>query len=409
MEKFDTLIIGGGAAGLMAAVRAASLGQNVAIAEKNHSVGEKLLISGKGRCNFTNAESDMNIFISKYGDNGKFLFSAFSKFSPSDTVGFFKRIGVESVEERGKRIFPTSGGSQRVLDALIMQCKKFNVKIMRNTQVKALKVKNSHVNYIVTDNDEFSADKYIIATGGMSYPKTGSTGDGYKFAEQAGHTITKLYPALVPVKTKETWVKLASGCNLRNVRLNVILNGKKIDERFGEMEFTNFGVSGPIVMDLSSHIPDWEGDLEFSLDLKPTLKNEILIERIKREIQKFSGRKKFFGLVRSLVPADLVNLILELSDIPKDKPIEYISNEEILEFINLLKDIRMSVNGLWSFNNAVVTRGGVNLKEVDPSTMRSKLCDNLYLAGEVLDLNGPSGGFNLQICWSTGYIAGSVN
>ena len=412
MEKFDTLIIGGGAAGLMAAIRAASLGQNVAIAEKNRSVGEKLLLSGKGRCNFTNAESDINTFISKYGNNGKFLYSAFSKFSPEDTVKFFRWIGVEGVEERGKRIFPISGGSQRVLDSFVMQCKKFNVKIMRSTPVMSFKVKNSHIDYIITDNDEFQADKYILATGGKSYPKTGSTGDGYKFAQQAGHSITKLFPALVPVRTQETWVKLAEGCNLRNVRLNVILNGKKIDERFGEMEFTNFGLSGPIVMDLSSHIPDWteqNGELQFSLDLKPTLTHEILTDRIKRDIQKFQGHKRFFGLTRSLVPAKMVKLILELSDIPFDKPVEYIADEEIEELVKLLKDIRMNINGLWSFNNAVVTRGGVSLKEVDPSTMKSKLCDNLYFAGEILDLNGPSGGFNLQVCWSTGYIAGSVN
>ena len=410
MEKFNTLIIGGGAAGLMAAVRSASLGRKVAIAEKNHSVGEKVLISGRGRCNFTNAEPDINTFISKYGDNGKFLYSAFNKFSPADTVKFFNKIGVESVEERGKRIFPASGGSQRVLDALIMQCKKFNVKIMRSTPVKALKVKNSRVQYVITDNDEYTADKYIIATGGKSYPKTGSTGDGYDFARQAGHTVTKLFPALVPVRTKETWVKLASGCNLRNVRLNVILDNQKIDERFGEMEFTNFGVSGPIVMDLSSHVPDWmDGNraVEFSLDLKPTLTHEILIERIKRDIKKFEGQRRFFGLVRSLVPAGMVKLILELSDVPHDKPVEYISDEEISELAYLLKDIRMNVNGLWSFNNAVITRGGVKLDEIDPMTMKSKICENLYFAGEILDLNGPSGGFNLQICWSTGYVAGS--
>ena len=410
MEKFNTLIIGGGAAGLMAAVRSASLGRKVAIAEKNHSVGEKVLISGRGRCNFTNAEPDINTFISKYGDNGKFLYSAFNKFSPADTVKFFNKIGVESVEERGKRIFPASGGSQRVLDALIMQCKKFNVKIMRSTPVKALKVKNSRVQYVITDNDEYTADKYIIATGGKSYPKTGSTGDGYDFARQAGHTVTKLFPALVPVRTKETWVKLASGCNLRNVRLNVILDNQKIDERFGEMEFTNFGVSGPIVMDLSSHVPDWmDGNraVEFSLDLKPTLTHEILIERIKRDIKKFEGQRRFFGLVRSLVPAGMVKLILELSDVPHDKPVEYISDEEISELAYLLKDIRMNVNGLWSFNNAVITRGGVKLDEIDPTTMKSKICENLYFAGEILDLNGPSGGFNLQICWSTGYVAGS--
>ena len=412
MEKFDVLIIGGGAAGLMAAVRAASLGLKTAIAEKNHSVGEKVLISGKGRCNFTNAEPDINAFISKYGSEAdeqekkKFLHQVFNKFSPADTVKFFKKIGVESVEERGKRIFPVSGGSQRVLDALIMQCKKFGVKIMRSTPVKALKVKNSRVQYVITDNDEFSADKYIIATGGKSYPKTGSTGDGYDFARQAGHTVTKLFPALVPVRTKETWVKLASGCNLRNVRLNVILDGEKIDERFGEMEFTNFGVSGPIVMDLSSHVPDWEGELQFSLDLKPTLSHEILTGRIKRDIKKFENQRRFFGLVRSLVPAGLVHLILELSDIPHDKPVENISDEEISGLADLLKDIRMNVNGLWSFNNAVITRGGVKLDEIDPETMKSKICENLYFAGEILDLNGPSGGFNLQICWSTGYAAG---
>ncbi|MBQ3695318.1 MAG: aminoacetone oxidase family FAD-binding enzyme [Synergistaceae bacterium] len=199
MEKFDTLIIGGGPAGLIAAIRAASLGQNVAIAEKNHSVGEKLLLSGRGRCNFTNAEPDINVFVSKYGDNGKFLYSSFSKFGPLRTREYFSSIGVKFVEERGKRIFPVEGGSKKVLDMLILQCKKYGVKIMRDTPVKALKVKNGHIEYIITGNNEYSADKYIIATGGKSYPKTGSTGDGYIYAQQAGHTITELYPALVPV------------------------------------------------------------------------------------------------------------------------------------------------------------------------------------------------------------------
>lgn len=409
MEKFDTIIIGGGPAGLIAAIRAASLGQNVAILEKNSSVGEKLLISGRGRCNFTNAEEDINIFVSKYGENGKFLYSAFNKFGPIATRNFFWKIGVRYQIERGKRIFPEDGGSKRVLDALIMQCKKFNVKILRSCPVKALKLKDGRIDYVITDTNEYSADKFIIATGGKSYPRTGSTGDGYNFAQQAGHTITKLYPALVPIRTKETWPKLASGCDLRNVKLTVILDGKEIDERFGQMEFTNFGISGPIVMELSSHVPDWQGDLQFSLDLKPTLEHGILIARIKREIKKFSGHKRFSGLVRSLVPAKMLKLILELSDIPHDKPIEYISDEEIFDFVKLLKDIRMGINGLWSFNNAVVTRGGVNLKEIEPSTMQSKLCENLYFAGEILDLNGPSGGFNLQICWSTGYVAGSTN
>ncbi len=409
MEKFDTLIIGGGPAGLMAAIRASSLGQKTAIAEKNHSVGEKLLISGRGRCNFTNAENDIDIFLAHYGKKGKFLYSAFSKFGPFRTREYFKSIGVEYVEERGKRIFPIEGGSQRVLDALLMQCRKYGVKIMRNTPVTAMRTKNGHVDYIVTENNEYKADKYIIATGGKSYPKTGSTGDGYEFARRAGHTITPLYPALVPVRTRETWPKLASGCDLRNIRLKVILDGVEIYSRFGEMEFTNFGVSGPIVMEISSLIPDWEGELQFSLDMKPSLTPEILIQRVKREINQHSGHGRFRGLVRSLVPSKMVSLILELSDIPHDKPVEYISDDEIAEFVKLIKDIRMNINGLWSYNNAMVTRGGVSLDEVEPSTMKSKLYDNLYFAGEILDLNGTSGGFNLQVCWSTGYIAGSVN
>ena len=411
MEHFDTLIIGGGPAGLMAAIRASSLGQRVAITEKNHSLGNKLLLSGKGRCNFTNAESDMDIFISHYGDNGKFLYSAFSKFGPLRTREYFSHIGVKFIEERGKRIFPKDGGSQRVLDSLLMQCRKNEVKIMRSTPVKALKIRSGHIDFIITENDEYSADKYIIATGGKSYPKTGSTGDGYDFARQAGHTITDLYPALVPVRTRETWPKLASGCDLRNVRVTVLADGKNVAERFGEMEFTNFGVSGPIIMDISRFIPDWQecGELQFSLDMKPTLTHEILTARIKRDIAKHSGYGRFTGLVRSLVPAKMVSLFLELSDVPHDKPTDYMSDEEIFDTASLLKDIRMNVNGLWGFTSAMVTRGGVSLKEIDPSTMKSKLCDNLYFAGEILDLAGPSGGFNLQVCWSTGYVAGSIN
>ena len=416
MEHFDTLIIGGGPAGLMAAIRSSSLGQRAAILEKNHSLGNKLLLSGKGRCNFTNAESDMDIFISHYGENGKFLHSAFSKFGPLRTREYFSHIGVKFVEERGKRIFPKEGGSQRVLDSLLMQCRKNGVKIMRSTPVKALKIRSGHVDFVITENSEYTADKYIIATGGKSYPKTGSTGDGYTFAQQAGHTITPLYPALVPVRTRETWPKLASGCDLRNVRLTVIADGKNVAERFGEMEFTNFGVSGPIVMDISRFIPDWQKrtdgtdtELQFSLDMKPTLTPEILTARIRRDIAKHSGHGKFSGLVRSLVPAKMVALFLELSDVPAEKPTDYMSEEEIFDTVTLLKDIRMNVNGLWGFGNAVTTRGGVSLKEIDPSTMKSKLCDNLYFAGEVLDLNGPSGGFNLQVCWSTGYVAGSIN
>ena len=428
MERFDTIVIGGGPAGLMAAIQASSSGERVLLLEKNASLGVKLLLSGRGRCNFTNGEEDINAFLDRYGENGRFLYSAFSRFGPAQTLDFFHKNGVETVMERGKRIFPIPGhadsGGQRILDVLLLLCKKGNVRILRNATVKALKVRKArregemaHVERLVTGMEELEADRYIIATGGKSYPKTGSTGDGYRFAEQAGHTLVPTYPALVPIKTRDTWVKLAHGCNLRNVNLKVLVNGKKVEEHFGEMEFTNFGVSGPIVMEMSSRVPDWleeakegagetpGGEVQLSIDLKPALPIEKLKTRVTQDFQT-AGSRRFDSALRRLVPGPLIPMILELSDVPADKPVAYVSSEEIDALARLLKDIRLTVNGLWSFNNAVVTRGGVSLKEVDPRTMRSKLCDNLYFAGEVLDLNGPSGGFNLQVCWSTGYVAG---
>ena len=407
MERFDTIVIGGGPAGLMAAGQAAAVGERVLLVEKNASLGEKLLLAGKRRCNITNAESDTTAFLSRYGENGRFLFSAFSQMGPAQTIEFFNRIGIRTVVERGGRIFPAEGGGQRVLDALLILCKKGGVRILRNSPVRTLKMRNGRIERIVTAIEELEADRYIVATGGKSYPRTGSTGDGYRFAAQAGHTIVEPTPALVPVKTQETWVKLARGYNLRNVRLSVLVEGQKVDERFGEMEFTNFGVSGPIVMDLSSRIPEWmaQGPVRFSLDLKPALDLHTLRDRVDRDFRKH-GDRLFAGALRDLVPGPLIPLILELSDVPSDKPAPYVSTEEKAELAGLLKNIVLTVNGLWSFNHAIVTRGGVSLKEIDPGTMRSKLCENLHLAGEVLDLNGPSGGFNLQVCWSTGYVAG---
>ena len=407
MERFDTIVIGGGPAGLMAAGQAAALGERVLLVEKNASLGEKLLLAGKRRCNITNAEPDAAAFLARYGENGRFLHSAFSRFGPAQTVAFFNALGIRTVAERGGRIFPAEGGGQRVLDALLILCKKGGVRILRNSPVRSLKVRDGRVERIVTAIEELEAGRYIVTTGGKSFPRTGSTGDGYRFAVQAGHTLTEPTPALVPVKTHETWVKLARGYNLRNVRLTVLVDGKKAEERFGEMEFTNFGVSGPIVMELSSRVPEWmtRGTLQFSLDLKPALDLKQLTDRITRDLEKHADRL-FAGALRDLVPGPLIPLILELSDVPSDKPAAYVSPEEKAELAALLKDIRLTVNGLWSFNHAVVTRGGVTLKEIEPGTMRSRLCGNLHFAGEVLDLNGPSGGFNLQICWSTGYVAG---
>ncbi|MDR1621009.1 MAG: NAD(P)/FAD-dependent oxidoreductase [Synergistaceae bacterium] len=406
-------MIGGGPAGLMAAGRAAELGERVLLVEKNDSLGEKLLLAGKRRCNLTNAEPDMEKFLSRYGKNGRFLHGAFSRFGPTETLAFFNQNGVPTKTERGNRIFPalppekSAQGAQRVLDCLLVYCKKGNVRILRRSEVKALKVKNKRIERIVTNIEELSADRCIVATGGKSYPKTGSTGDGYRFAAQAGHTIVEPTPAIVPVKTHETWVKLARNFNLRNVRLTATVNGQKIDERFGEMEFTNFGVSGPIVMDLSSFVSDWmkQGTVGLVLDLKPAMDLPTLLARIDRDFEKYRDREFGRALV-DLLPSALIPLALELSDVPGDKPVSYVSPEERQDLARLLKNIPLTVNGLWSFDHAIVTKGGVCLKEVDPVTLRSKLCENLWFAGEILDLNGPTGGFNLQMCWSTGYAAG---
>ena len=423
MEKFDVAIIGGGPAGLFAAGIAAKKGARVVLIEKNSSVGEKLLIAGKGRCNITNAEEDIGTFISRYGNNGKFLYSAFSQFSAMDTVSFFNSRGISTVTERGGRIFPENGDASLILKCLLSFCKEGKVLINRNTEVKNLIMKNNAIDKLIVrtktgrqGSEEIEAKHYLIATGGKSFPNTGSTGDGYFFASRAGHTIVDPRPVVVPIKTHETWVKLAKGFNLKNVKLTALLGDKKISERFGEMEFTPFGISGPIVMDMSREILEHpfleSGKLEkqdtvfLALDIKPALDESTLFTRAKREFNEREG-ERFESALRSFVPAQLLPLILHLSDIPHDKPVKYISDEEISELINLLKFIKMRPSGTAGFNHAVVTRGGVSLPEIDPATMRSKICDNLWFAGEVIDIDGPSGGYNMQNCWSTGAVAGN--
>jgi predicted Rossmann fold flavoprotein len=412
VERFDVIVVGGGPAGLMAAGRSAERGERVLLVEKNASLGEKLLLAGRRRCNITNAEPDVDAFLSRYGEKGRFLYPGFGRFGPRETVAFFNRNGIRTVVERGNRVFPdrspaANGGGQRVLDCLLLYCKKGRVRILRNSPVSALRVKKGRVECVVTATEELFASRFVLATGGRSYPKTGSTGDGYRFAAQAGHTIVEPGPAIVPIKTRETWVKLARNFNLRNVRLTVTVNGEKADERFGEMEFTNFGVSGPIAMDLSSFVSDWmkQGAVRLILDLKPALSLEKLEARIGRDFEKYEDREFGRALV-DLLPASLIPMILELSDVPADKGVAWVSPEERRDLAGLIKNIPLTVNGLWSFDHAIVTKGGVCLKEVDPANLRSRLCENLYFAGEILDLNGPTGGFNLQVCWTTGFLAG---
>ncbi|MCL2147508.1 MAG: NAD(P)/FAD-dependent oxidoreductase, partial [Synergistaceae bacterium] len=300
MEKFDVAIIGGGPAGLFAAGTAAKKGARVILIEKNSSVGEKLLIAGKGRCNITNAEEDIGTFISRYGNKGKFLYSAFSQFSAMDTVGFFNSRGIKTVAERGGRVFPENGDASLILKCLLSFCKEGKVLINRNTEVKNLIMKDNAIDKLIVrtktgkqGSEEIEAKNYIIATGGKSFPKTGSTGDGYFFASRAGHTVVEPRPVIVPIKTHETWVKLAKGFNLKNVKLTALLGDKKISERFGEMEFTPFGISGPIVMDMSREILEYpllesgklnqEEFVRLELDIKPALDESTLFSRAKRE------------------------------------------------------------------------------------------------------------------------------
>ena len=407
MTGRKVVVIGGGAAGLIAAGRAAEMGASVILVEKNQELGAKLLMSGKRRCNLTNAEEDGEAFLAAYGPKGKFLHSAFSRFGPAETLEFFTSRGLTTKVERGKRVFPAKGGAEGVINCLISYLKKGRVAVYRNVEALNMEIRGGRVVRSILRGQEVQGDAFIISTGGKSFPKTGSTGDGYRFALRAGHEIVPPAPALCPVRLKEKWPLIARGVNLRNVSLTLLLDGLPVAKRFGELLLTHFGVSGPIAMDLSKEIGAAcaSGEALLSLDLKPALSMEVLEGRIGRDFVKFSGRK-FQDSLGDLLPRGLILPVLDRSSVPGDKIVDYISEEEISELASILKDFRLTPDGLLGFNWSIVTSGGVNLKEVDPKTMRSKLVENLYFAGEILDIDGPTGGFNLQMCWSTGFIAG---
>jgi len=406
--KYDLIVIGGGPAGMMAAGRAAENGAHVLLVEKNDILGKKLLLTGKGRCNITQAEFNIENFIKNFGKGGYFLRPSLYQFGPKKIIDFFEKRNVSIKIERGKRAFPKSDKSQDVLRALIDYLKNTDVEIKTGLTVKSIITENQEIQKIIlSDGKILEADKYAICSGGKSYPLTGSTGDGYCWLEEMGHSIAAPRPALVPIIVKEKFIKDIEGLSLKNVSIAIFQNNKKMDSRFGEALFTDNGMSGPIILDMSKKIGELleTGGIELEIDLKPALSFEILDERLLRDFKEFSG-KMFKNYLHKLLPQKFIFSFLRLSKIDPSKKVDTITKEERKTLIHLLKEFTLRAKRVGGFENAIITAGGVSLKEVDPKTMRSKIIKNLYLAGEILDIDGPTGGFNLQVCWSTGFVIG---
>lgn len=407
-EKYDLAIIGAGPAGMMAALRSSECGANVVLLEKNHIPGVKLLITGKERCNITNAETDVRKFTANFGKNGKFLLTALYHFGIKETIDFFHKNKLKIKIERGGRIFPEGNKAKDVQELFLRCIRRDNITLLTNCKIKNISQKQSTIEKINLDNNaEIKAKNYLISTGGLSYPQTGSTGDGYKWAKQMGHTIIKPEPALTPILVKEKWVKELEGLSLKNVRMSIYQNNKKQDDRFGEALFTGFGLSGPIVLDMSKSIGKLliNGQADLFIDFKPALDFNILDKRILRDLEKHNN-KSIKNILPELLPKKLIPVILELAKIGPEKKGHSITKTERKKLKLFLKQFPLTVKSLLGFNKAVITAGGVTLKEIDPGNMRSRIIKNLYFAGEVLDLDGPTGGYNLQVCWSTGYLAG---
>jgi len=405
--KYDVVVIGGGPAGMMSAGRAGELGSHVLLLEKNRGLGIKLLITGKGRCNITNKTDDLKEIVNKFGKNGKFLFSSFYKFGVDDIIEFFESRGVKTKIERGNRVFPVSDRSKDVLNALLGYLKKSQVKIKTNAQVKEIIKKGEKIEKVVLDDgDEIFADKFIICTGGKSHSSTGSSGDGFQWLAKLGHKITKLSPSLTPIIVKDEIVKELEGLSLKNVEISVYKNDKKIDSKFGEAIFTANGLSGPIILNLSKKIgKEPSTKIKIKIDFKPALDFEKLDKRIQRDFQE-RNNKMFKNSLDKLLPQKLIPVIIKLSKINSEKKVNLINREERKRLLHLIKEFDLDLKELAGYDKAIITAGGVDLKEIDPATMKSKLIDNLYFAGEIINIDGPTGGYNLQVCWSTGYVAG---
>ncbi len=403
----NVIVVGGGAAGMMAAVFAARNGQNVQLLEKNEKLGKKLFITGKGRCNITNAADIEDLFTAVIS-NPKFLYSGFYSFTNQQVVDFFEELGVKTKVERGERVFPVSDHSSDVIAAFSRELKSLGVSVSLHTEVKELLCEQDKVcGVLLTNGKKMKADAVIVATGGISYPSTGSTGDGYRFAKETGHRVTELLPSLVPMEVRQWYAKELQGLSLRNIEIRITDGKKKLYEEFGEMLFTHYGVTGPVILSASSVVGKTlrKKELTLHIDLKPALSEEQLDKRILREFDA-NHNKQYKNSIDSLFPAKLKPVMIELSEIEPEKKVNEITKEERQRLVHLIKDFTMTLTGLRSYNEAIITKGGVSVKEIDPGTMESKKMKGLYFAGEVLDLDAVTGGYNLQIAWSTGYLAG---
>jgi predicted Rossmann fold flavoprotein len=403
-------VIGGGAAGMLAAIFAAKNGHKVVLLEKNEKLGKKLFITGKGRCNITNA-CDRETFFEQVVSNPKFLYRAYHAFSNYDTMEFFEQLGLKLKVERGNRVFPESDKSSDVIGALKRELERNSVEIRYKSEVSEVITRDGSFHSIILKDSslELTGDAIIIATGGLSYPMTGSTGDGYRFAKKMGHTTTSMYPSLVPIHVKETFIKELMGLSLKNIEVIITAGQKTVYRDFGELLFTHFGVSGPVILSASSYLIPYLGKqepLKLSIDLKPALTPEQLDARILRDFEEFKN-KQFKNSLDHLLPNKLIDVIIRLSCIDSEKKVNSITKEERLRLVELLKNLTLSITRLSDYNQAVITKGGISIKEVNPSTMESKLVKQVYFAGEVLDLDALTGGYNLQIAWSTAYLAGN--
>jgi len=399
-------VIGGGASGMMSAGVCAKNGNQVDLFESNEKLGKKLFITGKGRCNITNNSTNEE-FLENVVNNNKFLYSSLNNFNCSDTIKFFNDLGLETKVERGKRVFPCSDKSSDVIKTLERFLIKNKVNILLNSKVEEILIQDEK--FIIKTNRSIykDYDKVICCTGGKTYPATGSTGDGYKFANKFGHNITDIKPGLVPIILNDGYIKQIQGLSLKNVTLKSFVNGKPFKELFGEMLFTHNGISGPIALSMSSYINKKE-NITLMLDFKPALSDDKLTDRIKRDIQELYN-SQVSTLLAGLLPKALVEIFLDKVKIPKDTKCKSLNITQISSIVNLLKNFKLEYKSLERIDFGIITSGGVNVKEINPKTMESKLVKNLYFAGEVIDVDALTGGFNLQIAFSTGYTAGQIS